>query len=1029
MAIHYNAFISYRHHPDDIRVASDIHRSLERFRVPKEIRRQGKEIARLFRDKDELPITSSLTDDIYEALENSDYLIVICSVHTRESVWVQREIETFLKTHPRNRVLTVLASGEPYDVIPEILLREEVTDPVTGQTRWVDIEPLSCDWRMKRKIAVREELPRLAAALLGCGYDDLRQRQRQYRMRRTVAGFSVALAASLALSAYFLQTSIRIQKANEDLQAANIQIRENLDQALRNQSEYLASVSQERMAAGDRLTAIALALEALPDGDGDRPYVPSAEYALSDALNSYQSQTNTSAVGALEADSAVNHFRVTDDGKQLYVLDTRGLITVWDTATFRRLSLIDASEHNPAELVLTPGGNVLFQSRIYESPLMCYGPDGAFRWQIPYCTDVAFAEDGQTLMILENDYSGGMRVLFVDPETGVECRDAVVLSDGEYGAAVRSFGQASFASGTEVILCGTEGVEDLVLLLDRQTGALRELLRLDTSFEQGGRSIEAVSAVDADTVLIMVSDGSGIYNGNYGTFQIYSPSKAEILCQRLSTGETLWRREIVTYIYSNEHIMEPIPGTEQILCQRGNTFQVVDRASGQLVMECQTPAKPVTVKVDSDAVWGILENGQFYEYQFADGRCSTTPMLDGTVTWAQVKNGAFLLTPLSSQVQVYRSVRDDRGSTLEGDYNLGISTVLRHGTDVALMDSNGIYLFDMEHRELVWNANGSYLERFLGFSDDGTMLWIWNKVDKTVRCIRTDDAQESVIPVPVELDGRQGRFSSDVFCSSEKLYYVLSAELDSAIIQVDLVSGAVEKWMLPSAETVEYGDIMRLLGGDGFSLWFWQKDGQVLRLGMEEGTVDPILTDVSACPVAAWEGETGGCAMAVGHEAILFSSEGTEQVRFSLEDRKAVSLYFRSGELLALCDDGTLWRYDRQGTMLSKTGLMIYNTFSGKVSNAGMEDLEIFWYETADGALILNALGAGNLVDCTQWQCRAFIDGMKTYLPETDEILCLSGGKICSYHPYSTGEQMDYARQLLGDYELSEEDRAYYGIG
>ena len=124
MAIHYNAFISYRHHPDDIKVASDIHRSLERFHVPKDLRKQGKTITRLFRDKDELPITSSLTTDIYEALENSDYLIVICSIHTKESIWVQREIETFLKTHSRNKVLTVLASGEPYDVIPDILLRE-----------------------------------------------------------------------------------------------------------------------------------------------------------------------------------------------------------------------------------------------------------------------------------------------------------------------------------------------------------------------------------------------------------------------------------------------------------------------------------------------------------------------------------------------------------------------------------------------------------------------------------------------------------------------------------------------------------------------------------------------------------------------------------------------------------------------------------------------------------------------------------------------------------------------------------------
>ena len=145
MDIHYNAFISYRHHPDDIRVASEIHRLLERFRVPRGVKSKVGKIERLFRDKDELPITSNLTEDITAALRNSDFLIVICSVHTKESVWVQREIETFLQTHSRSQVLTVLCSGEPYDVIPEILLREQVTDPITGEMSWVDVEPLSCD--------------------------------------------------------------------------------------------------------------------------------------------------------------------------------------------------------------------------------------------------------------------------------------------------------------------------------------------------------------------------------------------------------------------------------------------------------------------------------------------------------------------------------------------------------------------------------------------------------------------------------------------------------------------------------------------------------------------------------------------------------------------------------------------------------------------------------------------------------------------------------------------------------------------
>ena len=110
MDIHYNAFISYRHHPDDIKVAQQIHAGLEHYRIPRALKKRGSTSLRLFRDKEELPITSNLSDDIYKALRNSDFLIVICSPHTKQSAWVQREIETFLKFHDHTHVLTVLAS-------------------------------------------------------------------------------------------------------------------------------------------------------------------------------------------------------------------------------------------------------------------------------------------------------------------------------------------------------------------------------------------------------------------------------------------------------------------------------------------------------------------------------------------------------------------------------------------------------------------------------------------------------------------------------------------------------------------------------------------------------------------------------------------------------------------------------------------------------------------------------------------------------------------------------------------------------
>ncbi len=93
----YKAFISYRHDTEDIKVAEHLHNAIERYHIPKSIRNtigfDGN--MDIFRDKYDLPVTDSLNDTIAAALRESEYLIVICSTHLKESVWVEKEIDLF----------------------------------------------------------------------------------------------------------------------------------------------------------------------------------------------------------------------------------------------------------------------------------------------------------------------------------------------------------------------------------------------------------------------------------------------------------------------------------------------------------------------------------------------------------------------------------------------------------------------------------------------------------------------------------------------------------------------------------------------------------------------------------------------------------------------------------------------------------------------------------------------------------------------------------------------------------------------
>lgn len=326
--VNYDAFISYRHVMPDQYAAEKLHHLLETFTVPKAIRRNTgiSKINRVFRDKEELPIASDLASNIRAALENSNFLIVICSPKTPESYWVQREIETFISLHGRSHVLAILADGEPEQSFPAILRFEEIeiTDE-SGNKKITStpVEPLAADVRGGSLKAIhkllKKEMLRIAAPLLSCGYDDLRQRHRERRTRKILAASTFFSVLFLAFGSYSAWQSFQIHK--------------NYEKQLINQSRYLSETSARLLEAGDRTDAILVALEALPsDGGRGRPYVPQAEYALNNALYTYETALDFKPDKALKHELYVQPtFEFSPSGKTILSFDQGTKAYVWNT--------------------------------------------------------------------------------------------------------------------------------------------------------------------------------------------------------------------------------------------------------------------------------------------------------------------------------------------------------------------------------------------------------------------------------------------------------------------------------------------------------------------------------------------------------------------------------------------------------------------------------------------------------------------------------------------------------------------------
>ncbi len=252
----YIAFISYRHKPLDKEAAEKIQRSIERYIVPKELREKagGKKLGMVFRDEDELPASSSLSGSITYALDHSKYLLVICTPDLPLSRWCEQEIRYFLKTHDRDHVLAVLVDGEPeVSFSPYLLHTFDEEGNITGDT-----EPLAANIAGENhsidKKAFKKEIVRIYAALLGCPFDALWQRERRARANRLLALGAAAMTVMAVFLVTVLMKNAEISQRNREIEAQNAEIQAK-NEAIQAQNEEISQQNEEIREQNDTIAA------------------------------------------------------------------------------------------------------------------------------------------------------------------------------------------------------------------------------------------------------------------------------------------------------------------------------------------------------------------------------------------------------------------------------------------------------------------------------------------------------------------------------------------------------------------------------------------------------------------------------------------------------------------------------------------------------------------------------------------------------------------------------------------------------
>src|SRR6478609_805060 len=262
--LRYDAFISYSRHNLD--VADKIERDLERFPLPRDIRKRlGRRHLNVFRDISDMT-GNQLESAIEQKLEDSRTLVVLCSPAARSSKFVGIELTRFAQLRGSAQIVPALVGGEPNDdpgVDPADMAFPEALEEVLGS------DPLAVDMRTawtvrgrRAKLARGSPWVQLVAGIVGATTDDLTARiakAERHRLQTAVALLAVVLVVVGSLGVFAWQKRGQAIRAAERVAQVQAISRFTSDIGSKPQRNLLLGVQAAGLATegqGENLLAI-----------------------------------------------------------------------------------------------------------------------------------------------------------------------------------------------------------------------------------------------------------------------------------------------------------------------------------------------------------------------------------------------------------------------------------------------------------------------------------------------------------------------------------------------------------------------------------------------------------------------------------------------------------------------------------------------------------------------------------------------------------------------------------------------------
>ncbi|NLW78486.1 MAG: hypothetical protein GXY32_03610 [Ruminococcaceae bacterium] len=150
-------------------------------------------------------------DALRQNLDDSRFLVVVCTPRTHGSAVIARMLEYFAGLGRKANIIAVLAEGEPVEAFPPFFIEEKEVPHMLPdgsiEMQTETIEPVASDLRAQSPGEARRRLAyetvRIVAALVGIHPDVLERRHEKRRKRRMVTLLATVGTLALVVAAVF----------------------------------------------------------------------------------------------------------------------------------------------------------------------------------------------------------------------------------------------------------------------------------------------------------------------------------------------------------------------------------------------------------------------------------------------------------------------------------------------------------------------------------------------------------------------------------------------------------------------------------------------------------------------------------------------------------------------------------------------------------------------------------------------------------------------------------------------------------